>query len=49
MERCYFSFADMIATNDVGYFPYPPPVPLLRGLRTAVDMLLDEGLQQGFE
>lgn len=49
MERCYFSFADMIATNDVGFFPYTPPVPLLHGLRAAVDMLLDEGLSHVFE
>jgi alanine-glyoxylate transaminase / serine-glyoxylate transaminase / serine-pyruvate transaminase len=43
-ERCYFAFRDMIAANDVGYFPYTPPTPLLHGLRAAVDRLLDEGL-----
>jgi alanine-glyoxylate transaminase/serine-glyoxylate transaminase/serine-pyruvate transaminase len=49
MERCYFSFADMISTNDVGYFPYTPPIPLLHGLRAAIDMLLEEGLSNVFE
>ncbi len=36
-KRCYFSFEDMIKTNDTGYFPYTPPTQLLRGLE-------DEGL-----
>jgi alanine-glyoxylate transaminase/serine-glyoxylate transaminase/serine-pyruvate transaminase len=44
MQRCYFSFADMVATNDTGYFPYTPPTPLLHGLRAALDLLLEEGL-----
>ena len=34
----------MAKTNDQGYFPYTPAVTLLRGLRTSIDMLLDEGL-----
>ena len=46
MNRCYFSFADMEATNDNGYFPYTPPTPLLHGLRAALDLLLAEGLPQ---
>ncbi len=46
--RCYFDFADMIKTNKDGYFPYTPPMSLIRGLRVAVDMLLDEGLEQVF-
>jgi alanine-glyoxylate transaminase / serine-glyoxylate transaminase / serine-pyruvate transaminase len=44
MPRCYFDFSDMVKANDLGYFPYTPPVPLLRGLRVAVDLLLAEGL-----
>ena len=44
MERCYFSFADMVSTNDLGYFPYTPPTPLLRGLRASLDLLFEEGL-----
>jgi alanine-glyoxylate transaminase/serine-glyoxylate transaminase/serine-pyruvate transaminase len=48
MERCYFSFQDMITTNDVGYFPYTPPVPLLHGLRASIDRLFDEGLAEVF-
>ncbi len=41
---CFFDFGDMIKMNSQGYFPYTPPVTLLRGLRASVDMLLDEGL-----
>jgi alanine-glyoxylate transaminase / serine-glyoxylate transaminase / serine-pyruvate transaminase len=44
MPRCYFDFSDMVRANDLGYFPYTPPVQLLRGLRVAVDLLLTEGL-----
>ncbi len=44
----YFDFANMIAANDSGYFPYTPAVTLMRGLRTSVDMLLEEGLDNVF-
>jgi alanine-glyoxylate transaminase / serine-glyoxylate transaminase / serine-pyruvate transaminase len=48
MERSYFSFTDMIQINDVGYFPYTPPTPLLHGLRCSLDLLFAEGLPQVF-
>ena len=35
MRRCYFDFGDMVKTNATGYFPYTPPMSLLRGLRIA--------------
>ena len=38
----------MIKTNAAGYFPYTPPMSLIRGLRTSVDMLLAEGLEAVF-
>src|SRR5262249_3063648 len=47
-ERCYFSFADQIRTNDSGYFPYPPPTQLLHGLRASLDLLFAEGLPNVF-
>jgi alanine-glyoxylate transaminase/serine-glyoxylate transaminase/serine-pyruvate transaminase len=46
MNRSYFSFADMAASNDTGYFPQTPPTPLLHGLRASLDLLLGEGLPQ---
>jgi alanine-glyoxylate transaminase/serine-glyoxylate transaminase/serine-pyruvate transaminase len=48
LHRCYFDFADMIRTNKDGFFPYTPPLSLMRGLRAAVDMLLEEGLENVF-
>ena len=36
----------MIKANAQGYFPYTPAAILLRGLRAAVDMLLEEGLEK---
>lgn len=41
-RRAYFDFADHIAANDQGYFPYTPSAPMLRGLREALRILLDE-------
>ena len=46
--RCYFDFNDMIKANRTGGFPYTPPMPLIYGLREAVDMLLEEGLDNVF-
>lgn len=48
MPRAYFHFADQIKTNDAGYFPYTPPIPLLHGLRAALDLLFAEGLAAVF-
>ncbi|MEQ8663754.1 MAG: aminotransferase class V-fold PLP-dependent enzyme, partial [Gammaproteobacteria bacterium] len=42
--RCFFDFDDMIRTNRDGWFPYTPATTLLHGLRAAIDMLLEEGL-----
>ena len=48
MRRCYFDFQDMIASNATGYFPYTPPMTLLRGLRASLDRIFDEGLENIF-
>ncbi|MGX5850422.1 aminotransferase class V-fold PLP-dependent enzyme [Mesorhizobium sp. PL10] len=47
-RRCYFSFEDMIRTNDTGYFPYTPATQLLRGLRASLDLIAEEGLETIF-
>jgi alanine-glyoxylate transaminase/serine-glyoxylate transaminase/serine-pyruvate transaminase len=44
LRRCYFDFDDMIRTNKDGFFPYTPPLHLLRGLRASLDLLFAEGL-----
>ncbi len=48
LPRCYFDFTDMVSTNDTGYFPYTPPMSLIRGLRVSADQLLAEGLENVF-
>ena len=46
--RCYFDYGDMVRNNATGYFPYTPSIPLLYGLKEAIDMLLEEGLDNVF-
>ncbi len=48
MNRCFFSWEDMIKTNDLGYFPYTPATQLFHGLRTSLDLLFAEGLDNVF-
>jgi alanine-glyoxylate transaminase / serine-glyoxylate transaminase / serine-pyruvate transaminase len=45
LRRVYFDFKDQISQNANGYFPYTPAVPMLHGLREAVTMLLEEGME----
>ena len=47
-RRCYFDLTDMIATNASGYFPYTPALPMLYGLREALDIIFEEGLENIF-
>jgi alanine-glyoxylate transaminase/serine-glyoxylate transaminase/serine-pyruvate transaminase len=48
LARTYFDFRDMIGANAKGSYPYTPSVQLLFGLKAAVDMLLEEGLDNVF-
>jgi alanine-glyoxylate transaminase / serine-glyoxylate transaminase / serine-pyruvate transaminase len=48
LRRCYFDFEDMMRTNKDGFFPYTPPIHMLRALRAATDLLLAEGLDNVF-
>ena len=48
LPRSYWSWQEMIAANAGGFFPYTPATNLLFGLRAAVDMLLEEGLEAVF-
>jgi alanine-glyoxylate transaminase/serine-glyoxylate transaminase/serine-pyruvate transaminase len=47
-RRCYFDLADMSAANASGYFPYTPALPMLYGLREALDIIFEEGLDNIF-
>lgn len=44
LPRAYFDIKDMVAANAKGAFPYTPSVQLIHGLRAALDMLFEEGL-----
>jgi alanine-glyoxylate transaminase/serine-glyoxylate transaminase/serine-pyruvate transaminase len=46
--RAYFDFADQMRAPATGYFPYTPALPLLHGLREALAMLREEGLENVF-
>ncbi|HVT39004.1 MAG TPA: aminotransferase class V-fold PLP-dependent enzyme [Gemmatimonadaceae bacterium] len=43
--RAFFDLRDQIKHNADGYFPYTPPLAHLFGLREALDMLFEEGLE----
>ncbi len=46
--KSYWAWDDMLTVNATGYFPYTPATNLLYGLREAIDMLLEEGLDNVF-
>ena len=46
--RSYWEWEDVIAFNEAGTFPYTPAINLLMGLREAIKMLEEEGLENVF-
>jgi alanine-glyoxylate transaminase/serine-glyoxylate transaminase/serine-pyruvate transaminase len=46
--RSYWDWHEIIAANAGGSWPYTPPTNLLYGLKEAIAMLLEEGLEQVF-
>ena len=48
MPRSYWDWEDMLKPNANGFFPYTPATNLLYGLREAIAMLLEEGLENVF-
>ena len=48
MPRSYWDWTEMLKPNASGFFPYTPATNLLYGLREAMAMLLEEGLEQVF-
>jgi alanine-glyoxylate transaminase/serine-glyoxylate transaminase/serine-pyruvate transaminase len=48
MPRAYWDWQDMLKPNSVGFFPYTPATNLLYGLREALQMLAEEGLENVF-
>jgi alanine-glyoxylate transaminase/serine-glyoxylate transaminase/serine-pyruvate transaminase len=48
LPRGFWRWDEMLAANKNGYFPYTPATNLLYGLREAIRMLLEEGLENVF-
>jgi len=48
LPRSFWDWKPMIASNATGYFPYTPATNMLYALDTALDMLLEEGLENVF-
>jgi alanine-glyoxylate transaminase/serine-glyoxylate transaminase/serine-pyruvate transaminase len=49
LPRSFFAWDDIIEMNKSGYWPYTPNTNLLYGLSEALDMLLEEGLDDVFK
>jgi alanine-glyoxylate transaminase/serine-glyoxylate transaminase/serine-pyruvate transaminase len=48
LPKSYWGWEEMIASGKAGYFPYTPATNLLYGLREALRMLREEGLENVF-
>jgi alanine-glyoxylate transaminase/serine-glyoxylate transaminase/serine-pyruvate transaminase len=48
LPRSFWSWDEMLAANQKGFFPYTPATNLLYGLAEAIDMLREEGLDNVF-
>jgi alanine-glyoxylate transaminase / serine-glyoxylate transaminase / serine-pyruvate transaminase len=48
LPRAYWDWAEMLKPNRSGFFPYTPPTNLMYGLREALRMMQEEGLQNIF-
>jgi alanine-glyoxylate transaminase/serine-glyoxylate transaminase/serine-pyruvate transaminase len=48
LPRSFWAWDDMLKANKTGYFPYTPATNLLYGLREALAMLAEEGLENVF-
>jgi alanine-glyoxylate transaminase/serine-glyoxylate transaminase/serine-pyruvate transaminase len=48
LPRAYWDWEPMLKDNQTGFFPYTPATNLFYGLREAIQMLLEEGLDNVF-
>jgi len=48
LPRAYWNWEEMLTANKTGFFPYTPATNLLYGLREALRMLQEEGLDNVF-
>jgi len=49
LPRAYWDWQEMLKPNRTGFFPYTPPTNLLYGLREALLMMKEEGLENIFK
>jgi alanine-glyoxylate transaminase/serine-glyoxylate transaminase/serine-pyruvate transaminase len=47
-RRSFYDWRPVVEQNERGFFPYTPPTNMLYGLREALDMLFEEGLENVF-
>ena len=48
LPKSFWDWDEMIANNEMGFFPYTPATNLLYGLAEAIDLLHEEGLDNVF-
>jgi len=48
LPRSYWDWAPVLKMNEIGFFPYTPPTNLIFGLDEALEMILEEGLENVF-
>ena len=48
LPRAFWEWGEILASNRTGYFPYTPNTNLLQGLRVALKLLHEEGLDNVF-
>jgi alanine-glyoxylate transaminase/serine-glyoxylate transaminase/serine-pyruvate transaminase len=46
--RSFFDWSEILPPNETGYFPYTPATNMLQGLKVAIEMLHEEGLDAVF-
>src|ERR1700704_6067051 len=49
LRRSYWDWQPMLQANESGFFPYTPATNLLYGLREALQMIAEEGLENVFQ
>lgn len=47
--RCFLDLKDQMTNNKDGYTPYTPSIPILYGLREALNLLLEEGMENVYD
>jgi alanine-glyoxylate transaminase/serine-glyoxylate transaminase/serine-pyruvate transaminase len=49
LPRSYWAWDPVLTMNEKGFFPYTPPTNLLYGMEVALEMMMEEGLENVFQ